>query len=275
MTAAKFYTDNVTQLEPELVSEFTKLEKIIMGAVASMAQMFNGRYQDLPPLDGADWVDPDMDGDNDSTDDLESNPDADADMDEAKSISDETANGDDATAESADATDDADDATPDSDKSDEADQQKIRSDSDAQDDEEADAKPRFKKSFVRGVRKSLKVLLDEWKAKQKALKESAKLIEHPDAILAVKSASQFLRMIAADPREDKAMRSRAKRLRSDLVNALPKVHAKASVVVVAPNVPDIDIEKIANHFKATTKALEIDSAAIQEKLAKLFQLTGK
>lgn len=276
MTAAKFYTDNVGQLEPELAQTFTSLEKVIMGAIASMAQMFNGRYADLPPLDGADWVDPDMDGDDDSTDDPELNPDAedDLDMEEAKSISEETANGDDATAEGPDATDDSDDATPDKDKSDKADQQRARSDEDATDDEEADTKPRFKKSFEEAARRSLKALLDGWQAKQKAIRDAAKRIEHPDAIVAVKAAAQFLRTMAGDPREDKALRGRAKKLRSDLLNALPKVKAKA-VVEIAPQVMDIDLDKIAEHFNGARKAMEVDAQAIQEKLNKLFQLTGR
>ena len=275
MTAAKFYTDNVGQLEPELAQTFTSLEKVIMGAIASMAQMFNGRYADLPPLDGADWVDPDMDGDIDTTDDPELNPDQDdLDMEEAKSISEETANSDDATAEDADATDDEDDATPDADKSDKADQQRTRSDEDAHDDEEADAKPRFKKSFEEAARRSLKALLDGWQAKQKALKDAAKRIEHPDAIVAVKAAAQFLRTMAGDPREDKALRGRAKKLRSDLLNALPKVKAKA-VVEIAPVALDIDLDKIADHFNSARKAMEVDAQAIQDKINKLFQLTGR
>jgi phage head maturation protease len=259
MTAAKFYTDNVSQLEPELVGEFTKLEKIIMGAVASMAQMFNSRYEDLPPLDGADWIDPDGDGDIDVTDDPELNPDAEEDKAMAEeAIGEDVKDGEDVTEDGPDATEDKVDATADDEV------------------EEDEDKPKFGKGFIESTKSRLKVLLDNWTAKQKALKEAAKKIEHPDAIVAVKAASQFLRTIAGDPREDKAMRGRAKKLRADLVATLPKVKAKATVVIpVAPDAVDIDIEKIANHFKATTKALEIDSAAIQEKLAKLLQLTGK
>lgn len=277
MGLAKFYTDNVAQLEPELVQEFSKLEKTIMSSIAAMAQMFNGRYADLPPLDGADWVDPDMDGDIDTTDDPVLNPDAedDLDMEEAKSISEENANGDDATAEDADATDDGDDATPDEDKSDKADQQRQRlADEDAHDDEEADTKPRFKKSFEEAAKRSLKSLLEGWQAKQKALKDAAKKIEHPDAVVAVKAVAQFLRTMAGDPREDKALRGRAKKLRSDLLNALPKVKAKA-VVEIAPQVMDIDLDRIADHFNSARKAMEVDAQAIQEKINKLFQLTGR
>lgn len=262
MTAAKFYTDNISQLEPELVGEFTRLEKVIMGAIASMAQMFNGRYADLPPLDGADWIDPDGDGDIDVTDDPELNPDAEEDKAIAEDgIKEDVLEGEDATEDGPDATEDEIDAAVDD---------EVEEESDDED------KPKFGKAFADSAKSKLKVLLDGWMDKQKALKEAAKKIEHPDAILAVKAASHFLRTISGDPREDPAMRKRAKKLRSDLVNTLPKVKAKLSVVVpVAPEAVDIDIEKIASHFKATTKAIEIDTASIQEKLNKLFQLTGK
>jgi phage head maturation protease len=265
MTAAKFYTDNVSQLEPELVGEFTKLEKIIMGAVASMAQMFNSRYQDLPPLDGADWIDPDQDGDIDLTEDPELNPDAEEDKAMAEdAIGEESADGEVGEVEVDGEESEADIAVDD---------ESIAEEDDGEDEED---KPKFGKAFVDSAKSKLKVLLDSWVAKQKALKEAAKKIEHPDAIHAVKAASHFLRTIAGDPREDKAMRSRAKKLRSDLVNTLPKVKSKAMVVIpVAPSVPDIDLDKIANHFNSTKKALEVNAAALEEKLAKLLQLTGK
>lgn len=263
MSLAKFYSDNVGQLEPELVGEFSKLEKLIMSAIAGMAQMFNGRYTDLPPLDGADWIDPDGDGDIDVTDDPELNPDAEEDAKNAEGIAEDVKDGEDVTEDGPDAADDDVDAT----KDDEAVGK-------SEDDEEED-KPKFDKGFVESTKSKLKVLLDNWNAKQKALKEEAKKLEHPDAIVAVKSASQFLRTIAGDPREDRAMRNRAKKLRTDLLNVIPKAKAKATVVVpVAPEVIDIDVERIAKHYNQAQVELEVDAAKIQEKLNKLFQLTG-
>ena len=258
MGLAKFYTDNVAQLEPELIQEFSKLEKTIMGSIAAMAQMFNGRYGDLPPLDGADWIDPDMDGDIDLTEDPVLNPDAEEDKAMAEGIQEDVVDGEDVTVDADDATEDEVDATED----------------DEVEEEEEEVKPRFKKSFEEAAKRSLKALLEGWQAKQKALKDAAKRIEHPDAVVAVKAAAQFLRTMAGDPREDKVLRGRAKKLRSDLLNALPKVKAKA-VVEIAPVTLDIDLDKIADHFNSARKAMEVDAQAIEEKINKLFQLTGR